>query len=120
MTEKSRTGGLPRRRSIPHKDRRQDVIDEVHDAEVNAAAIVRHEQVQQDREESAYDRFERLAEEFYGETGIMAPGKDEAMRNPATLSPRERMSAWRAWLSKVPKVHKEPKEHRRSGRRKGR
>lgn len=38
---KKRTGGLPRRRSIPHTDRRQRAIDRVHESEVESEEIAR-------------------------------------------------------------------------------
>ena len=45
----------------------------------------------------ASDRFEVMAEKFYRETGMMAPGKDF----PAELSGPdcgERVDAWKIWI----------------------
>lgn len=52
-------------------------------------------------EETALERFERLATEFYQETGMLAPGKD----SPAAIGgddedDRRRAEAWVVWISK--------------------
>ncbi len=46
--------------------------------------------------ESDYDRFERLADEFYRATGYMAPGKDDRS-NSHTY--QERRDKWDEWIS---------------------
>jgi len=44
--------------------------------------------------ENSLDYFERVAERFHQETGILAPGKDDAIG----AVPREQMeAAWNAW-----------------------
>lgn len=49
--------------------------------------------------ESGYDRFERLAEAFYRETGLIAPGKDVAAAyGMADDDYDRRCSAWARWL----------------------
>lgn len=50
---------------------------------------------------SPNDRFEARAEQFYKDTGMMAPGKDvpAAMGGPDV---DERMEAWRAWTKANP------------------
>lgn len=51
--------------------------------------------------ETSYERFERLAEEFYRETRMMAPGKD----SPAALGGpdyTERTARWCEWLAARP------------------
>jgi hypothetical protein len=66
---------------------RQEEIDEwekAHPPEVAAPA------------ESDYDRFERLADEFYRATGYMAPGKDDRS-NSHTYE--ERRNRWDEWIS---------------------
>lgn len=47
--------------------------------------------------ESSYDRYERLAEEFWRDTHMMAPGKDVSpqMGGPSF---EERAAAWREWI----------------------
>lgn len=45
------------------------------------------------------ERFEYMAELFYKETGIMAPGKD-APAGFSCLSPEERNLAWGEWSEK--------------------
>ena len=48
---------------------------------------------------NANDRFEVMAEKFYKETGIVAPGKD----CPAEFSDHsydQRVNAWRKWAEK--------------------
>lgn len=47
--------------------------------------------------ESALERFERLAAEFYRETGLMAPGKDDALGHH---SYEERVERWAAWVAR--------------------
>ena len=50
--------------------------------------------------ESPNERFERLAEAFYSETGKMAPGKDQ----PAAMGGGdydERVAAWKEWLRRT-------------------
>lgn len=50
--------------------------------------------------ETPLERFERLAERFHRETGLMAPGKDM----PAAMGPvdhDERMSSWVDWLGRL-------------------
>jgi hypothetical protein len=47
--------------------------------------------------ETTTERYDRLAEEFYRETGMMAPGKDVAAAM-AEDNNRERFTAWIAWL----------------------
>lgn len=52
--------------------------------------------------ESSNERFERLTDQFYRETGIMAPWKD----SPAALGvtdERGRWAAWDRWLAKQPR-----------------
>lgn len=44
----------------------------------------------------AYEEYERLASEFYRDTGLMAPGKDDPM---PTVSIEERRERWREWLA---------------------
>ena len=44
--------------------------------------------------ESANDRYERLAVEFYRETGMMAPGKDDPICHHTYA---DRWTAWEAW-----------------------
>jgi len=46
--------------------------------------------------ESANERFERLAAQFYRETGLMAPGKSEPAAGIHTPY-EERMEAWLKW-----------------------
>ena len=60
--------------------------------------------------ESANDRFERVAAEFYKETGMLAPGKDPGTQGPPYYERKERWDAWmdagmarsRAALAKEP------------------
>lgn len=57
--------------------------------------------------ETANERYERLTEEFYRETGMMAPGKDV----PAAMGSsddRTRFNAWYEWLSRRPAVPSAP------------
>lgn len=50
------------------------------------------------REEDVLERFERIAAEFYRDTGYLAPGKDQpaAMCGIPTLE--QRQAAFKAWL----------------------
>ncbi len=50
--------------------------------------------------ENDFERFERLADLFHRETGLMAPGKDRAAMSYDTSTYQERREAWDAWLSK--------------------
>ena len=43
----------------------------------------------------AYERYEALAAEFYDETGMMAPGKDDPL---GTHEYETRVAAWRKWV----------------------
>lgn len=43
--------------------------------------------------------FERLAEDFYRETGFIAPGKSVPLEMAATQHDDERRAAWRKWLN---------------------
>lgn len=45
------------------------------------------------------ESFERLAAEFYRETGILAPGKDQPAAMGGHLSDEEREKAWRMWIA---------------------
>lgn len=47
--------------------------------------------------ESNVDRFERVAEMFYRETGCYAPGKDVAAAAGDSTSMVERVARWEAW-----------------------
>lgn len=47
--------------------------------------------------ESNVDRFERVAEMFYRETGCYAPGKDVAAAAGDSVSMVERVARWEAW-----------------------
>lgn len=47
--------------------------------------------------ESANDRFERLADEFYADTGLVAPGKDDAPECALSTTYEERVKVWKAW-----------------------
>lgn len=49
-------------------------------------------------EETALERFERLADEFYRETGLMAPGKSVPMEMGNVGYDEERHTRWRTWL----------------------
>ena len=44
----------------------------------------------------ANERFENLAAQFYFDTGVLAPGKDEAEPGAHTLE--ERIVLWKNWL----------------------
>lgn len=43
------------------------------------------------------DRYERAAEEFYRETGYMAPGKSVPMEMAGSFSEEDRSAAWDEW-----------------------
>ena len=47
--------------------------------------------------EGPFERFERLAAEFYRDTGIMAPGKDQPAGMGGSPSLEERCAAWDKW-----------------------
>jgi hypothetical protein len=49
--------------------------------------------------ETAVGRYERLAAAFYRDTGMMAPGKDDAL---GTHTHAERRAAFDAWLAARP------------------
>lgn len=49
--------------------------------------------------ESVNDRFERLAEEFYKETRMMAPGKSV----PDAFGPQDEEKRWEMWCAFVAK-----------------
>lgn len=49
--------------------------------------------------ENANDRFERLAAQFYEETGMMAPGKDD---HSGSYTREARCAAWDKWLAARP------------------
>lgn len=53
-------------------------------------------------EKSANEMFEELAEQFYKDTGFMAPGKDDV----SGVSYEKRTEAWYKWLSS--RKHKQP------------
>jgi hypothetical protein len=42
--------------------------------------------------------YDRVAELFYQETGMMSPGKSEPMEMSSRFSLEERQLAWRAWF----------------------
>jgi hypothetical protein len=44
------------------------------------------------------EEYERLAEQFYQDTGIMAPGKDMPAAMGKTISQEERWAAWEKWI----------------------
>jgi hypothetical protein len=46
----------------------------------------------------ALERFERDAEAFHRETGMLAPGKDQPAAMNGSPTDEERMDAWTAWL----------------------
>ncbi len=50
--------------------------------------------------EGPNERFERLAEEFYRETGIFAPGKSQPVEWGETHPEKERWDAWDKWVKK--------------------
>jgi hypothetical protein len=52
--------------------------------------------------ENANDRFERLAEQFYQETGYIAPGKDVPPGLSSHSYETERRLAWAQWQSLPP------------------
>jgi hypothetical protein len=62
--------------------------------------------------ENANERYERLAAEFYRETGIMAPGKD----SPAATGPFDEKARWAAWANWLESPDRAaPSEHGRDG-----
>lgn len=46
------------------------------------------------------EEYERLAEAFYQDTGLMAPGKDMPAAMGNTVSQEERWEKWREWIGK--------------------
>lgn len=50
-----------------------------------------------DSDETPNERFERLAEEFHRETGVLAPGKDDAA---PSMDYEDRLDLWRRWLGR--------------------
>lgn len=50
--------------------------------------------------ENATERYDRLAAQFYRETGIMAPGKDVAAALGTSMTIEDRYEAWRQWCAK--------------------
>ena len=50
------------------------------------------------REEDVLERFERIAAEFYRDTGYLAPGKDQPAAMCGTPTLEERTAAFKAWL----------------------
>ncbi len=50
--------------------------------------------------ETRFERFERLAAQFYRDTGMMAPGKDVAAMSGDTHTHEERVAAWLDWIRK--------------------
>lgn len=51
--------------------------------------------------EGPSERYERMAEQFHAETGLMAPGKDVPYA-VAFDDYEERVAAWRAFLTRYP------------------
>jgi hypothetical protein len=47
--------------------------------------------------EDPCERYDRLADEFYKATGILAPGKDVGAAAASTLTYQERVEAWEKW-----------------------
>jgi hypothetical protein len=58
------------------------------------AALVWREQFERRQGESSVDQFERVAENFHRETGILRPGKDCVLH-----SYEDRQAAWDAWMA---------------------
>lgn len=50
--------------------------------------------------ESNLDRFERVAELFHRETGMLAPGKDQAAASGNSPTYEQRVEQWEAWYAK--------------------
>jgi len=49
--------------------------------------------------EGATARYERLAEEFYHDTGLMAPGKDVSAAMGSADNDERRAAAWKHWIA---------------------
>ena len=50
-------------------------------------------------DENSIGRFDRLAEQFYREVGIMAPGKSVSMASNDTTTDEERREKYDAWVA---------------------
>lgn len=49
-------------------------------------------------DEDRFDAYERIAESFYREVGMLAPGKDQSAALGGTPTYEERTEAYNAWL----------------------